>query len=119
MADGIRVREEVHAGGPWSETLLWYARAVEHMQERPMADPTRTVRAAAANAARPNDLDMTTPLAAPLIPPVVDRPAMWVHVGERARERTISSTDDDSSRLELSLRPYWQLANFRAAGPAV
>ena len=27
-------------GSPWSEELLWYARAVKTMQARPITDPT-------------------------------------------------------------------------------
>ncbi len=37
--NGVRVREDVTRLAPWDPTLLWYARAVRRMRERPLADP--------------------------------------------------------------------------------
>ena len=57
MANGTRVRTEVHADGPWSETLLWYARAVARMQERPLTDPTSWAYQAAVHGLDPPGQD--------------------------------------------------------------
>ncbi len=38
--NGIRIREDVWGLPRWDDTLLWYARAIARMWERPLADPT-------------------------------------------------------------------------------
>ena len=57
MTSGTRVRHEVHADGPWSDTLLWYARAVEQMQARPLTDPTSWEYLAAVHGRDPEGQD--------------------------------------------------------------
>src|SRR6267142_100444 len=39
-AAAIRVRRDVRSLADWDDALLWYARAVGKMQERPLEDPT-------------------------------------------------------------------------------
>ena len=36
----IRVRRDVSTLDEWDESLVWYAKAVARMRERPIADPT-------------------------------------------------------------------------------
>ena len=39
-APPLRVRRDVWSLDPWDEALVWYARAVDRMQQRPRSDPT-------------------------------------------------------------------------------
>lgn len=36
----VRTRRDVRSRNEWDDTLVWYARAVAHMQKRPLSDPT-------------------------------------------------------------------------------
>ena len=40
VANGIHIREDVWSLPEWDPTLLWYARAVDGMQRKPIMDPT-------------------------------------------------------------------------------
>lgn len=40
MASGVRIRRNVYSLPTWDDTLLWCARAIAELQQRPLDDPT-------------------------------------------------------------------------------
>src|SRR4051812_42298270 len=57
MADQPRMRRDVWSLDPWDPTLLWYARAVKRMQERPLSDQTSWAYQGAIHARDPQGED--------------------------------------------------------------
>lgn len=76
MANTVRVRKDVLNLADWDPILLWYARAVAQMQQRPIADPTSWRYQAAIHEYRPGNAD---PLSNPadVLPSAADQKKFW------------------------------------------
>jgi len=75
MANGVRIRRDIYQLALWDDTVLWYAKAIARMKQRPLADPTGWRYQAAIHDFDPGDDPLSGEGGTP--PSQADRDRFW------------------------------------------